>query len=520
MIQKIETWAGLGPLLKPYLAFLYAERERVTGEFREARSLYLDAINSAHEQKYSFLEGHLNECLGELLLQAGQRSARVYFVEAARLYKKCRAERKEISLIEKYPQYFEEEQISYPPYEVESSSPTLPDLDIDYLMKSFLALSAEIEQHSLLKKIMNVVIESSAAQHGYLLIEDRGNLFVRAESHITEKQATQTLNRSLDDAGDICRAIVRYVYRTGERVILNNACQEGVFKDNQEVQSMQLRSILCLPVIKQSRMIGILYLENRLSDSVFTSEKTQMTELLTSQVAISLENARLVEEMKTAEDQIKTSLREKELLLKEIHHRVKNNLQIIHSMLNLQLPFIKDEQAIDLFKESQNRVHSMALIHEKLYQSESLTKIDLAQYIQSLTDNLFLSYGVTGSAVTLKVHVEDVTLGVDTVIPCALLINELVSNSLKHAFPGSWRRAGRMGEIRIDLRRETGNRLTLTVSDNGIGLPKGFEIHDGESLGLQLVSILVRQLKGTIQVNRSDGTEFAITIEPVVRKAG
>ena len=182
---------------------------------------------------------------------------------------------------------------------------------------------------------------------------------------------------------------------------------------------------------------------------MFTSVKTQMTELLTSQAAISLENARLVDGMKKVEDQVKRSLREKEVLLKEIHHRVKNNLQIIQSVLSLQLPFIKDEQAVELFQESQNRIHSMALIHEKLYQSESLARIDMAEYIKSITANLLLSYGASERAVRPRIQVEDVDLEIDTVIPCALMINELVSNSLKHAFPDWWRRDSRMGEILI-----------------------------------------------------------------------
>ncbi|MBI2864315.1 MAG: GAF domain-containing protein [Chloroflexi bacterium] len=294
IIAKIETWASLGPLLKPYLAFLYAELERVTGDFRDARSLYLDAINLAQEQDYTFLEAYLNECLGEMLSQAGHGSSKLYFQEAARLYKKCHAERKEISLIEKHPESFEEEKYVYSQPEVEPSY-ILPDLDVDYLMKSSLAISAEIEQDALMRKIMNVVIESSGAQHGYLLIEDKGNLFVRAESHVAEKQLTRTLNQRLEDAEGICKAIVRYVYRTCERVILSNASEQGMFKDNPEVQDLHLTSVLCLPVIKQSHVIGVLYLENRLAESVFTSVKTQMTELLTSQAAISLENARLVE---------------------------------------------------------------------------------------------------------------------------------------------------------------------------------------------------------------------------------
>jgi len=512
LINQVETWASLGPLLKPYLALLHAELERVTGEFKVARSLYLDALNAAHEQRYTFLEGYVSECLGELLRQAGQGSARMYLVEAVRLYRKCHAERKEISLVERYPEYFEEEKAAISQYQATSADATLPDLDVDYLMKSSLAISAEIELDSLLKKIMTVVIECSGAQHGYLLIEDAGNLLVRAESHIGGNQAARTLDQKLDDANDICKAIVRYVYRTGERVILNNALQEGLFKDNAEVQSMPLRSVLCLPVIKQSRRIGILYLENRLSDSVFTAEKTQMTELLTSQAAISLENARLMEETRRADEQIKKSLREKEVLLKEIHHRVKNNLEIIQSMLSLQLPYVRGEHAMEPFKESQNRIYSMALIHEKLYESESLAEIDVAEYMRSLADNLFFSYGVDDGDIKLNMHVDDVAIDVNKLIPCALIVNELVSNSLKHAFPDSRRRNG-VREIGITLTRDGADTLVLTVGDNGVGLPPGFEIQDSESLGLKLVSVLVRQLKGTLHVAGNEGAKFTVAFE-------
>ncbi len=515
LIKKIETWAALGPLLKPYLAFLYAELERVTGEFKEARSLYLDAINSAREQHYTFLEGHLNEGLGELLLKAGQYSQGLYFAEAARLYRQCYAERKEINLIERYPEYFESEKLPYLQFEAESpTSQILPDLDVDYLLKSSLALSAEMELDTLLKKIMNVVIESSAAQQGFLLMEEDGDLLVRAHSQITEKQAVKEWAQKLDAAPGICKAIVRYVYRTGEKVILDNASREGAFADNPEVQDLQLRSVLCLPVIKQSRVTGVLYLENRLAEAVFTPDKTQMTELLTSQAAISLENAAHLREHRQAEEALKTSLREKELLLKEVHHRVKNNLQIIKSMLYLQSPHIKDEQAIEMFKESQNRIYSMALIHEKLYESESLSKIDLAQYIRSLITNLFRSYGMTERAVRPKISVENVALNVDTVIPCALIINELVSNSLKHAFPHLPKGADGKGEIRVDLRHDRGNKVKLTIGDNGIGLPTGFEMQNCESLGLKLVSVLAKQLKGTLRLDTGAGTEFAITFEP------
>ncbi len=224
-------------------------------------------------------------------------------------------------------------------------------------------------------------------------------------------------------------------------------------------------------------------------------------------------NAQLREEMaerSKVEEQVKKSLGEKEVLLREIHHRVKNNLQIIQSMLNLQLPQIKDEKAIAQFKESQNRVYTMALIHEKLYQSESLSTLDFPEYIKSLLTYLFTSYGAAGRAIRSKILVKDISLDVDTTIPCALIINELVSNSLKHAFPPS-RRLEEPGEIRVDLRRELGNSFLLIVMDNGVGLPEGFEIKNSDSLGLKLVSVLVKQLAGTISIGTGGGAEFRIS---------
>jgi len=229
----------------------------------------------------------------------------------------------------------------------------------------------------------------------------------------------------------------------------------------------------------------------------------------------SIHVARDITERKKAEDRLKKSLKEKEVLLKEIHHRVKNNLQIIHSMLNLQLRYLKDEQAIALFKESQNRVFSMALIHEKLYQSDSLTTIDLPDYIGKIIANLFQSYGVSERVIKPKIDVENLSLDVNSIIPCALIINELVSNSLKYAFPAaSASSEGGKGEIRIDLLRDLGGRFVLIVADNGVGLPESFEIHKSKSLGLQLVTVLVKQLNGTIEMGTGAGAEFKITFGP------
>ena len=211
-----------------------------------------------------------------------------------------------------------------------------------------------------------------------------------------------------------------------------------------------------------------------------------------------------ITERKQAEENLQNSLREKDTLLKEIHHRVKNNLQVISSLLNLQSNSIESRETRELIRESQNRVRSMALIHEKLYQSESLAAVDFAEYLCTLTRDLFRSYSAGG--VTLKLQAEDLRLDVDAAIPCGLIITELVSNALKHAFP-----KGRGGDLHISFTRISRDRYALTVTDNGVGLPKGLDVRNPRSLGLQLVNMLVNQLHGTLDVVADGGATFMVT---------
>jgi len=211
-----------------------------------------------------------------------------------------------------------------------------------------------------------------------------------------------------------------------------------------------------------------------------------------------------IADRKWAEEQIKASLQEKEVLLKEIHHRVKNNLQIISSLLNLQAGYIEDEKTLEILKAGESRVASMAMIHEQLYLSGDLAKVNFTEYIENLVANLFNSYNVNSEAIALKINVDNVNLKLDAAIHCGLIINELISNSLKYAFP-----AGKEGEICIDLYRNN-NHFILTVSDNGIGFPKDLDFHNTASLGLQIVTALTNQLEGMIELNRDRGTEFKI----------
>ena len=211
-----------------------------------------------------------------------------------------------------------------------------------------------------------------------------------------------------------------------------------------------------------------------------------------------------------AEKQFTRLMGEKDVLLREVHHRVKNNLQIIISLLNLQSRYIKDETTLAAFRESQNRVRAMALVHEKLYQSTNLATLDLGDYLKFLGNNLFQFLGMNGKGITLTMDIHDIFLTIDTVIPIGLIINELISNSLKYAFP-----SGREGKISLAITRQD-HTLTILFTDNGIGISKDFEWRNAESLGLRLVCSLVEQLDGTIELDRSSGTAFTIVVQEKV----
>lgn len=207
-----------------------------------------------------------------------------------------------------------------------------------------------------------------------------------------------------------------------------------------------------------------------------------------------------------AEEKIKASLHEKDVLLKEIHHRVKNNMQIISSLLRLQARSFQNSKMSEMFKESQNRIRSMALIHEKLYQTEDFSQINFAEYIRSLTVHLFHTYRINPNIVHMNTDVKEIFLDINKAIPCGLIVNELVSNSLKHAFPDNKR-----GEIHIRLSKNKQKKTRLSVSDNGIGLPESVNMREPKTLGLQLVSDLARQIEGKIRLDKSRGTAFYIS---------
>jgi PAS domain S-box-containing protein len=212
-----------------------------------------------------------------------------------------------------------------------------------------------------------------------------------------------------------------------------------------------------------------------------------------------------ISHLKQEQERIQAALREKEILLGEIHHRVKNNLQIVYSLLDLQSSHISDQAALDMLRDSRSRIQSMALIHQTLHGSNDFSKVDFARFVETLLPSLIVSYGVDVNRIAIGVDVEPVRLRIDSAVPCGLVVNELITNALKHAFRDCDR-----GEIRIALTRQAVDEIVLSVSDNGIGLPDNFDPERTETLGLRLVRLLAGQLDGTVSIHRSNPTRFSM----------
>lgn len=225
-----------------------------------------------------------------------------------------------------------------------------------------------------------------------------------------------------------------------------------------------------------------------------TEEQQRMNKILSEEISA----------RKKSEKLVRASLAEKEVMLKEIHHRVKNNLQVISSLLSLQSGYTEETEARNLLRECQHRVRSMSMLHEKLYRSEDLSRIDMNEYALTLINFLLRSYSVDGK-ITPKFEINDIHLSIDSAIPCGLIINELVSNALRHAYPDNSE-----GALHISMRKKEGN-ITLVVSDNGVGMPEYFTIGCTKTLGMTLVDTLAQQLCGTVNLFNNDGATIQIT---------
>jgi two-component sensor histidine kinase len=223
------------------------------------------------------------------------------------------------------------------------------------------------------------------------------------------------------------------------------------------------------------------------------------------------ESRERVREQSAALERQTLLLLQRETLLREIHHRVKNNMQVMSSLLSLQTRAASNDETKRMLEENQHRIQSMALLHEMLYQSDDLATVDFARYLRRLGEHLFGSYGVNSRQIRLVTELDPIGLELDDALPSGLLISEVISNSLKHAFP-----EGREGEVRIGMRRQAPDTVLLTVSDDGVGLPSGLEWSTSRSLGLRLVRALAEQLRANLDIRSDGGTHVKLlfTVKP------
>ncbi|MGA7983247.1 MAG: GAF domain-containing protein [Chromatiaceae bacterium] len=270
--------------------------------------------------------------------------------------------------------------------------------------------------------------------------------------------------------------------------------------EREEFEREGIRTLINVPIMVQGRMIGFLGFDAVHAQITWSDDDIRLLRLVAEIFSNALQR-------KAAEERLQVSLQDKDVLLREIHHRVKNNLQIVHSLLYLQANAVRDQvgpAALEAFQQSQGRIKSMATIHDRLYRSGDLSGIDFRDYLQALIPDLKQSYS-TVNEVHIQVRPHSARLGVDLAIPCGLIVNELVANSLKHGFPKA-----RHGMIEVGLEELLGGLLRLTVADDGIGFPRGWDWRDSHTLGLQLVADLVDQIKGEVLLDSSSGTRFEI----------
>ncbi len=354
----------------------------------------------------------------------------------------------------------------------------------------------EYNRETLLKGICKSLIENRGYSHAWIAIWDNSGKFVLGTEAGLDKKFSPLIRKMERNDWPTC---VQNALKQSNILIVDNpsdTCRNCPLSTQYlENSSMVIR------LEHEGKIYGLLSVSSPLKFAEDEEEQVLFTEL-THDIAFALHSLEIGEERINA----RKSLKEKDVLLQEIHHRVKNNLQVISSLLSLQSEHIEDKQTLEMFQKSQDRIKSIALIHEKLYsESEDLTRINFASYVHDLATKLFSSYEISLDIIKLNIDVIDILLDITLAIPCGLIINELVSNSLKHAFPDN-----REGEINIMLRKSNENEFTLILGDNGVGLPLDIDFPNIETLGLQLVFALVKQLEGTMELDRSDGTVFKI----------
>jgi two-component sensor histidine kinase len=517
--QKIQHWASHAPdSYQHKYELISAEIARVNGDTEQAATHYDCAIAEATKVGYLHLSALAEELAGEFYLSRGRtKIASYYLTDAYQGYLRWGAvaklrelESKHLTLLNCIPQpeliANRNHQVAEPESNSHKSCSNLANLDLFSIIKASQAISSEIVLDNLLAKMMAIVMENAGAQKSILLLQQSSHWVVAASASIDS--ATIDLPCvSITDYQDLPSSITNYVQSTRSTIILEQANQEGLFINDPYIIQHQAKSILCCPMIYQEQLQGIIYLENSLIKGAFTEQKLAVLQALLSQVSISIANAQLYKDLKDHAS-VQKSLKQKEVLLKEIHHRVKNNLFVVSTLLDFQSNYVDDPKVVKLLEDCQNRITAMAMIHQHLYGNSELNKINFANYIESLLDNLAYSQASKERNINLILDLEPIELNIESANPCGLIVNELISNAIEHGFSDR-----SSGNIWLKLKHNSASQVLLTIQDDGVGFKAGLDLYNSDSLGLELVCTLVEQLEGEIKLDQTQGTKIEIAFE-------
>lgn len=377
------------------------------------------------------------------------------------------------------------------------------------LVKKNYELSALYEFGKSLGKLAELpqIIESAGNILGRLFKADSFYIAIKDEAAgmITFPYSSLHGKRTEKERIVYGNGINEFVMNSRRPMLINNHSLETLKTFGITLEDTLPESLLVAPMIAAEKVIGTIALQDFKNTESFSDSHLELLATIASQTAIALENADLYHA-------VRNSLKEKEVLLKEVHHRVKNNLQIMSSLIKLQTRYIKDEKTMDIMKDTGGRIQAMSIVHTKLYNSGEYEVIDFAEYARSLTDNFSNTYGIMMKDINFELECRNIKLNIDTAIPCGLIINELVSNSIKHAFPENYEESK---IIRISMTSESKGKYHLLVSDNGSGCDTELDPDTSETLGMQLVSLLSKQLNGkmTFSCLKGKGTHYSLKFE-------
>ena len=529
--QQLKQWAVHAP--KNYqhrYDLVTAEIARVSGDNEQAAEHYDRAIAAAEQAGYLQEAALAAELTGEFYLSLNRiKIAKLYLNEAYDKYQLWGASAKIANLKRRHPQLLIQnypDELIHPGSDrslINSHRPksdraaSLANLDLFSVIKASQAISSEIILDNLISKMMDIVMENAGARKSILFLQQGSSLVIAASATVTSENQVVLPYVPIAEYSDIPTSIINYVRSTRSTVILDRATKEGIFTKDAYVTKHQPKSILCCPIIYQNQLQGIIYLENSLVEAAFTPQKAEILQVLLFQVSISIENARLYKNLENHAS-VKESLAQKEILLKEIHHRVKNNLLVVSSLLDLQSSYIDDDKVNKLLENCQNRITAMALVHQHLYGNSELNKINFAQYIESLVDNLAYLHG-SKDRINIILEIEPIEINIESANPCGLIVNELVSNALEHGFSDRTEKPSipvghqisDRGNIWLSLKTNSQRQNVLTIRDDGVGFKEGLDLYNSDSLGLELVCTLVEQIDGEIELIKTNGTEIKIT---------